>query len=172
MTYLGVIPDSGTSEGGHIFNQHYFSFVLWQADLLPFQVHSGKIIDRLTHCSQLFVKTLSRSRQHKTCLWALQHRLQSNKAREKNDIKVIVVFITVKFRKLWPPKEATIWKWRWNFMVVRNPKNSAIKLIWHKKKSWTGSNWSDMPHSSREFSGRSCSARSTSSISSRCRPLV
>ena len=58
ILYLGIIPDSCSSKRRHIFNQHHFPFVLWEADLFSFEVYSFEIIKWLAHFPRIPVEKL------------------------------------------------------------------------------------------------------------------
>ena len=62
ILYLGIIPDSCSSKRRHIFNQHHFPFVLWEADLFSFEVYSFEIIKWLAHFPRIPVEKLYREK--------------------------------------------------------------------------------------------------------------
>ena len=62
ILYLGIIPDSCSSKRRHIFNQHHFPFVLWEADLFSFEVYSFEIIKWLAHFPRIPVEKLHREK--------------------------------------------------------------------------------------------------------------
>ena len=79
ILYLGIIPDSCSSKRRHIFNQHHFPFVLWEADLFSFEVYSFEIIKWLAHFPRIPVaqrEVLIRW----SILWGIHFSLQKRKS--------------------------------------------------------------------------------------------